>query len=46
MQIWWRDHQKVDAERKKRDYEDRKQKHLKKQALSKLTTSERKALGL
>lgn len=46
MQMWWRDHQKADKAREKREVQDKKDKAAKKVALSKLTLAERKLLNL
>ena len=45
LQIWWRDHQEEDARREKDVRIKAKQQRLKKQALTKLTLEERRALG-
>lgn len=46
MQMWWREHQKADRERKKQKSDELKLKKQKEQALSKLSARERKILGL
>jgi hypothetical protein len=46
LQMWWRDHQKADAQRQKLEREEQEKKHLKKTALSKLSQAERQALGV
>lgn len=46
LQIWWRDHQRADARHKKEEAERKQRKKLRKQAIAKLTTAERKALNL
>lgn len=46
MQTWWRDHQKADAERERREAQEREEKRTRKAAISKLTPKERRALGL
>ncbi len=46
MQIWWREHQAADLRRKRREAEKQAEQKLKQQALAKLTTQERKALGV
>lgn len=46
LQIWWRDHQKVDKERVERELQARKDAKDKKSAIAKLTPYERKLLGL
>jgi len=43
---WWEQHQKDDAKRLKLEQEQKERKKLKKQALSKLSSEEKKALGL
>jgi len=43
---WWEQHQKIDKERMERLEAEKKKQQLKKMALSKLTTEERKALGI
>lgn len=46
MQIWWRDHQKADAERLQKEIDEKKNAEEKEAALAKLTTYERRLLGL
>lgn len=46
MQMWWRDHQRADAERKNKEEADRKQEAARKAALAKLTDAEKRTLGL
>ena len=46
MQIWWREHQQADARRLQKEQEKQEQEKLKKQALSKLSAKEKKALGI
>lgn len=46
LQIWWRDHQKADKERIKKEIKEQKDNKAKKIALSKLSLYERKLLGL
>ena len=46
MQIWWRDHQKADKERLKKEMKLKKEKSEKEKALKKLTSYEKKLLGL
>ncbi len=46
MQTWWRDHQKADKIRVKKELEEKKTKSAKQAALDKLTVYERRLLGL
>lgn len=46
LQLWWREHQKADAERKARERREERDKELRAQALAKLTPAERRALGV
>jgi len=46
MQMWWRDHQKADKERIKKELKEIKDKKAKEKAISKLSSHERKLLGL
>lgn len=46
MQIWWRDHQKADAERLQKEIDEKKNAEEKEAVLAKLTTYERRLLGL
>jgi predicted Rossmann fold nucleotide-binding protein DprA/Smf involved in DNA uptake len=46
MQVWWRDHQKADAQRDALEKSKQHEEQLRKQALSKLSKAERNALGL
>lgn len=46
MQIWWRDHQKADKERVKKEIQQAKDDEAKRIALEKLTPYERDLLGL
>jgi hypothetical protein len=46
MQIWWREHQKADAIRIKREKEQKAKEKLRKQALAKLSDEEKELLGL
>lgn len=46
LQIWWRDHQKADAERIAREQQTKQLATLRRQALAKLSPLERDALGL
>lgn len=46
LQIWWRDHQAVDARHMKEEKEENARAVLRKSGLDKLTPAERKALGL
>lgn len=46
LQLWWRNHQIVDARRKKVEEERARINELKQKALSKLTDEEKKALRL
>lgn len=43
---WWEEHQKVDKNREKEEKEHKKQEIIRKQALSKLSKEEKKALNL
>jgi len=43
---WWESHQKADDRRKQEDSEEKAKNKLKKQALKKLTSAERKALNV
>ena len=43
---WWEKHQEVDRKRREAEEKERLRKLLKKNALNKLTSEERKALGL
>lgn len=44
--VWWHEHKKADAKRKKLEQEEKRKKDLAVKALKKLTIEERKALGL
>jgi hypothetical protein len=46
MQMWWRDHQRADEVRLRKDLEDAKTDAAKRAALAKLTPHERRLLGL
>lgn len=46
LQIWWRDHQKADTERLKKEYEKVRAGHDAEAALAKLTAYERELLGV
>lgn len=46
LQVWWRDHQAADKERLEQELKQHKTEEARKSALSKLTISERKLLGL
>jgi len=46
VQIWWRDHQRVDAQREAAEKEKQEEKKVKAQALAKLTEAEKRALGI
>lgn len=46
MQMWWRDHQRADAERVEREKRIYSEETLRKAALRKLSPSERELLGL
>lgn len=46
LQIWWRDHQKADRERKERELREEKEAVERKVALSKLSDREQELLGL
>lgn len=46
LQIWWRDHQEADKKRIKEEYETEKNRGQREKALAKLTSYERKLLGL
>jgi hypothetical protein len=46
MQMWWRDHQRADAERVQRETDAARTKKEREEALAKLTAKERKALGV
>lgn len=46
MQVWWRDHQKADKIREKREAQEKKNNIARKNALAKLTPAERKLLNL
>lgn len=46
LQIWWRNHQRWDAKRKELEREERENQAARTRALKKLTTLERKALGV
>lgn len=46
MQMWWRDHQKHDAERVQRELEDKKNADERQKAIQKLTPYEQKLLGI
>jgi len=46
MQMWWRDHQALDAKRKAAEAAERKNRKVRAAALAKLTPAERSALGL
>jgi hypothetical protein len=43
---WWNEHKKIDAERLRREAEDLQRNQARKNALSKLTAAERRALNL
>ncbi len=43
---WWKEHQEQDRKRLKAEQEQERKKNLKKNALLKLTTEERKVLGI
>lgn len=46
MQIWWRDHQRADEERIRKEIERQQTESDKQKALSKLSSYERRILGL
>ena len=46
MQIWWRDHQHKDKQRKKAEKQKRQAEKDKQKALAKLTAKEKRLLGL
>jgi len=46
LQIWWRDHQKVDKKRLQKEMSGKKDKEAREIALAKLSDYERKLLGL
>ena len=46
MQMWWRDHQRVDKEREQKEWESKQHEEAKRLALAKLTPAERQLLGL
>jgi len=46
MQVWWRDHQKADKERLKKEAKEEKDAVARKKALAKLTPAEKKLLNL
>lgn len=46
LQIWWRDHQKMDAQREEAEQRDAARTRLKEQVLAKLTPEEREVFGL
>lgn len=46
LAAWWQKHQKMDADRRAKEAEDKKLTAAKKRALQKLTPLERKALGI
>lgn len=46
LQIWWRDHQEFDRKRLEEEYSNAELNKLKEVALSKLTSFEKKLLGL
>ncbi len=46
MQIWWRDHQKADKAREKREAKEKSDNAARKKALAKLTPAEKKLLNL
>ena len=46
MQIWWRDHQRADKKRLKKEMENLKDEEAKNLALAKLTSYEKRLLGL
>ena len=45
-QLWWRDHQRADQERERREAQEAILSTIREQALSKLTPKEKEALGL
>ena len=45
-QLWWQNHKATDAERRQREQDEEDRQELRKSGLSKLSTEERKALGL
>jgi hypothetical protein len=46
MQIWWRDHQKADKVRLEREFRENKEKKDKQELLNRLTSYEKKLLGI
>jgi hypothetical protein len=46
VETWWRQHQAEDAERRDREFAERKRADLRAAALGKLTNEERAALGI
>lgn len=46
LQVWWRDHQKADREKYRREFRAKRQAKQKEAALKKLTPAERRVLGL
>jgi len=46
LQIWWRDHRALDAQREEKARVDSLRESVRQNALAKLTPAERKALGL
>lgn len=46
LQLWWRDHKKADARRKREKKADTNKVRLRKAALAKLSTKEREALNI
>jgi hypothetical protein len=46
MQVWWRDHQKADKEREKKEAKQKEYDKARKKALAKLTPAEKKLLNL
>jgi hypothetical protein len=44
--VWWKAHQKKDAARRKKEAEEKRKAELREQALAKLTSEERKVLGI
>lgn len=46
LQIWWRDHQRADAQRRRRQRAEKAKQALRQQAISKLSPAEQKALGI
>jgi hypothetical protein len=46
LQLWWREHQRADQEREQREEQEAILSVIREQALRKLTSQEKKALGL